>query len=53
MEDAEYLLEMVRTKPASEVEWTLHNVSNAVLIDMLIVLLKLLETYRIKAAEYE
>ena len=53
MEDTESLLELIRAQPANEIEWTLHNVSNAVLVDMLIQLLKLLNTYQIKMAEYE
>ena len=53
MQDIDYLLKLVRSQPESEAEWTLQNISNAVLVDMIMELLKLLSVYQAKTAEYE
>ncbi len=53
MHDTESLLELIRAQPENEVEWTLHNISNAVLVEIIMGLLKLLNIYQMKMAEYE
>ncbi len=53
MEYTESLLNLIRAQPENEVEWTLHNISNAVLVDIIMGLLKLLNIYQMKMAEYE
>ena len=53
MHDIDYLLKLVQSQSESEAEWTLQNISNAVLVDMIMELLKLLSVYQAKTAEYE
>lgn len=53
MEDTSQLLELIRAQPDSEVEWTLHNVENAVLVDIIMELLELLKTYQVKYNDME
>ncbi len=53
MEYTESLLNLIRAQPENEVEWTLHNISNAVLVEIIMGLLKLLNIYQMKMAEYE
>ncbi len=53
MEYTESLLNLIRAQPENEVEWTLHNISNAVLVEIIMGLLKLLNMYQMKMAEYE
>lgn len=53
MTDEKYIIRKIRDEPKVEVEWTLRNVENAVLVNIIEELLEILKNYQKKYSEAE